>query len=103
MKCNTGLLVPISAVALASGISIKILKKDIENSLLYECKKGYVWYRDAMVYVFQKWNDGKVDMYPPYSEDPDNSFAARVLSLMDDNIAVNNLRVEWKDRNDSTI
>lgn len=37
-------------------------------------------------------------MYPPYSDDVDQSFAMRVLSLMDDEIAVENLTVEWKEK-----
>ena len=37
-------------------------------------------------------------MYPPYSDDVDQSFAMRVLSLMDDEIAVENLNIEWKEK-----
>lgn len=98
MKYNKGLLVPIYVLEKASGISKKIIVKDIENSLLGESVKGYVGYQTALRYVFQKWNEGNVEMYPPYSDDPDHSFAARVLSLMDDEITANNLKVEWKDQ-----
>ena len=37
-------------------------------------------------------------MYEPYSDDVDQSFAMRVLSLMDDEIAVGNLTVEWTEK-----
>lgn len=98
MKYNRGLLIPIYILEKASGISKKVIVKDIENSLLRESVKGYVWYHTALHYVFQKWNEGNVEMHPPYSNDPDHSFAAIVLSLMDDEITANNLKVEWKDQ-----
>ena len=49
----------------------------------------------SMMYA---WDKGTASMYPPYSDDVDQSFAMRVLSLMDDEIAVENLTVEWKEK-----
>ena len=97
MKTTKGLLIPIHILEIASGISKELIRKDIESSVLNVQYDTYVWYRDALVYVFKKWNDGKAKMYPPYSEDPDNSFAARVLSFMDEEITANRLDIEWKD------
>ena len=97
MKMTKGLLIPIHVLETASGISKEIIRKDIEGSVLNVQHDAYVWYRDALVYVFKKWNEGKAKMYPPYSENPDQSFAARVLSLMDDEITANRLNIEWKD------
>lgn len=91
------LYIPIKTVAYASGIDEKQISKDIEGGIL-RCKNGYIWYRDAAQYVYQLWNKGKTLMYEPYSDDVDQSFAMRVLSLMDDEIAAGNLTVEWTEK-----
>ena len=98
MEMKTGLLIPIHILEYASGIQKNIIKKDINNSQLRVRSEGFIWYQDALNYVFAKWNEGKTDMYPPYSDDPNHSFAARVLSMIDDEIAVNNVRMEWKEK-----
>lgn len=98
MITTKGLMIPIHILEIASGISNQQIKQDIANSTIRIQFDGYIWYRDALVYVFNKWKEGKIEMYPPYSEDPDQSFAARVLSLMDDEITVHNLKVEWNEK-----
>ena len=91
-------MIPIHILETASGISKQQIKQDIANSMINIQFDRYIWYRDALTYVFKKWKEGKAEMYPPYSEDPDHSFAARVLSLMDDEITVHNLKVEWNEK-----
>lgn len=98
MKTNKGLIIPIHILEKASGISEKILKNDIHNSRLRMHEEGFIWYHDALVYVYEKWNEGKIEMYPPYSDEPNHSFAARVLSIMDDEITAKNLSIEWKEK-----
>ena len=97
MKCSNGLLFPISVLEKTSGISKKIISKDIENELLFETVNGYILYDVALRYVFQKWKEDNVKMYPPYSDEPYNSFASRVLSYINDEIVFDNLKVEWKE------
>ena len=94
MGFKNSLYIPKSFLATASGINPNEILKDEKSGLLH-FKNGFIWYRDALLYVFKKWDDGKVEMYPPYSKDPDQSFAGRVLSLLDDEVAVGNLKVEW--------
>lgn len=52
MKCSNGLLFPISVLEKTSGISKKIISKDIENELLFETVNGYILYDVALRYVF---------------------------------------------------
>lgn len=88
---------PIAVLAHASGVDEKQISKDIEGGIL-RSTNGYIWYRDAAQYVYELWHKGKVLMYQPYSDDVDHSFAMRVLSLMDDEIAAGNLTVKWKEK-----
>ena len=72
----------------ASGISLKTILKDIDNKELH-AKDGYeIWYRDAVQYVYAKWNEGTVEMYPPYDDSSiDSNIAMRLLSQLDDRVA----------------
>ena len=92
------LYIPIRIVAYASGIDEQQIHRDIQNGNL-RSDNGVVWYRDAAQYVYEKWRQGKVLMYEPYSDNVDQSFAMRVLSLMDDAIAAGNLTVKWTEKN----
>lgn len=94
---SRGLYFPIRILVIASGIDEKQIAKDIKSGMLRSAN-GFVWYRDAAQYVYNAWDKGTASMYPPYSDDVDQSFAMRVLSLMDDEIAVENLTVEWKEK-----
>lgn len=95
---KNGLFIPISLLVNASGISESTIKKDVKNSVLSADSQGYIWYRDAITYVFEKWESGKTEMYNPYCDDNKNSFASRVLDMIDDEIAVDHLSAEWKDK-----
>ena len=94
---SRGLYFPIRILAIASGIDEKQIAKDVKSGMLRSAN-GVVWYRDAAQYVYNEWDKGTAQMYPPYSDDVDQSFAMRVLSLMDDEIAVENLTIEWKEK-----
>lgn len=94
---SMSLYIPIRIVAYASGIDERQISQDIQNGNL-RSDNGVVWYRDAAQYVYEKWNQGKVLMYEPYSDDVERSFAMRVLSLMDDAIATGNLTLKWKEK-----
>ena len=92
-----GLHIPKDLLILASGLDKKVVDGDLRSrKLVVTPGKDEIWYHDALVYVFDKWNEGKDKMYPPYSEEPEQSFAARVLSHLDDQIAVENLEMTWK-------
>ena len=92
-----GLHLPKDLLILASGLDKKVIEADIKSrKLVLIPGKDEIWYHDALNYVFDKWKEGKDLMYPAFSDEPENSFAARVLSHLDDQIAVENLEMTWR-------
>lgn len=84
----TGLHFSAKELSSASGISLKTILKDIESNVLHANDGNEIWYRDAVLYVHTKWNEGKVEMYPPYDGSSiDSNIAMRLLSQLDDRIA----------------
>ena len=97
MKSFRSLYIPIHILVTASGIERTIITRDISSGLLPTKEKKYIWYRDAIQYVFKKWEEGKTDMYDPHGVDVDNNIQSRILSRIDDEIGVDNLAFAWKD------
>lgn len=92
-----GLHIPKDLLILASGLDKKAVEADIKSGKLVMIPgKDEIGYHEALVYVFMKWKEGKDEMYPPYSDEPEHSFAARILSHLDDQIAVENLEMTWR-------
>ena len=98
MIYNRGLLIPIDILRKASGISETVITNDIKASILREVDNDYVWYHDAIRYVYDKWTKGKTEMYPPYGDESNPGVAIRVLSILDDEISPGNLTMKWKDK-----
>ena len=93
-----GLRLPKDLVISASGIGKNIIDDDIRQGILFADKNNDIWYHDALNYVAEKWNEGKTIMYDPLRDEGECSFAARVLSRIDDQISVGNLELIWKRR-----
>ena len=92
-----GLHIPKDLLIIASGLDKKVVNADIKSRKLVMIPgKDDIWYHEALVYVFRKWKEGEDEMYPPCSNEPEQSFAARILSHLDDQIAVENLEMTWK-------
>lgn len=91
-----GLHVPKDLLIVASGLDKNVVNADIKSGKLVMLPgKDEIWYHEALKYVFKKWQEGEDKMYPPYSDEPEHSFAARILSCLDDQIAVENLEMRW--------
>ena len=97
MSINNSLYIPKEMLIIASGLDEKEISRDEADNVLCFVD-GFIDYRSALVYVDRKWKEGKSQMFPPYSEDPNSSFASRVLGLIDDEIATGGLKMEWKKR-----
>lgn len=97
MKNLCSLSIPKDVLVSASGIDTKIIEKDIASGLIITKDKYFIWYRDAIQYVFRKWEEGKTKMYDPHGVGIDNSIQARILSRMDDEIGCGNLTFLWKE------
>ena len=92
---NTGLRIPKELLTEASGIEKRIIDADAASKRIVFDEINEIWYHEALQYVFKKWNEG-TKMLPPFSDKPEGSFAARVMSRLDDQIAVGNLEMKWK-------
>lgn len=96
MSSKNSLYITKEVLEHASGLDVAEMKKDIESGKLILDKNGMVWYRTASQYVMDKWSEGKAKMYDPNGGEPDHNFSSRVLSILDDEIAVSNLIFTWE-------
>lgn len=86
---GTGLYITLFQLSYSSGIDEKEIKKDIKNGILSERMVGnekLIYYRDAIEYVYSKWAEGKVKMYPiDRGEDSvPRNFVENLLDILDD-------------------